>query len=456
MAGLIGTAAFPLSLGALPSNPDVVVIGAGAAGIAAAKRLMAEGKSVVVVEAADRIGGRAYTESETFGVPYDHGAAWLQGPANLPHPVLARELGFTLFDYTNASEAEFVEGRRANSTERNRFYQTWEAVEDALDDADDRDVAASEVIPADLPFSAAVQTWMGALDFGVDFTDLSTADYNAFGDYAIDYLVREGYGALVAKLGEAIPVKLSTPVTAIDWSGDGVRVETADGTISAQACIVTVSTGVLASNAIRFTPDLPDWKSEAIANVPMGLLEKVALQFDGARFGLSENAIMTKLIDGDVPAEACYFLTFPTGYDLAVGFVGGKFGWDIGRAGEDAVVDFALSEFVKMVGSDARRHFIKGHFSDWGNNALTQGAYSAARPGHHAARQDLGRPLGDRVFFAGEAMGGAYLTLCTGAHLSGEAVAAEVVATLNDGAGCTSCDTRRRAMRRLERDEEAQ
>lgn len=83
-----------------------------------------------------------------------------------------------------------------------------------------------------------------------------------------------------------------------------------------------------------------------------------------------------------------------------------------------------------MIGSDARRHFVNGHLSEWENNPLTRGAYAAARPGQSAARADLGRPLGDRVLFAGEAMANPYFALCSGAHLSGEHTAAEVAATL--------------------------
>ena len=275
------------------------------------------------------------------------------------------------------------------------------------------------------------------MDFGVDFADLSTADFNVYADLETNYLIREGLGTVVASMADGLPIQLSTPARAIDWSGDGVRVETDAGTIRAKACIVTVSTGVLAAGAIRFTPELPDWKSEAIQRVPMGLLAKIALQFDGETFGLSANAFLSYQLAGSVPAEACYFLTFPFGSNVAVGFVGGSFGWELSRAGPDAAIAFALEEFEKMVGSGARRHFVKGHFTDWAENPLTLGAYAAAKPGHHAARAELGRPLGGRVFFAGEALAGAYIALCSGAYLSGDATAGAVAATLD--AGCGGC-----------------
>jgi monoamine oxidase len=313
-------------------------------------------------------------------------------------------------------------------------------------------VAASTVIPAGLPYSTAVQSWIGPLDHGVDFADLSTADFNVYAKRETDFLVHEGMGTLVALFGEGLPVRLSTAATRIDWSGPGVVVETTVGTIAASACIITVSTGVLASGAIRFTPDLPVDRQEAIADVPMGLLEKVGLMFDGARFGLPDTGLLTQLYEGPVPAAACQFLTFPTGHDYVVGFVGGSFGWSLAAEGAEAAIDFALAEFVRAVGSDAHRHFIGGHFSGWAHNPLTFGSYSAARPGRHASRDTLGQPLGDRVFFAGEAVAGDHIALMSGAHLSGERVAGDVIAVLEGRSACGSCDARHQRLRQLKGD----
>lgn len=446
LAATAGAFAAPTVTRALPTNPDVVVIGAGSAGIAAAHRLMSAGKSVVVVEAAGRIGGRAYTESGTFGVPYDHGCAWLQGPRDLPHVSLAKELGYTLVDHGSARDEFFVGDRRATFDEKSAYDRAFATLWDSVWDAGD--VSVDSVVPKDLRYRAEAFTW-SATSYAVDMTDCSTADVNSYIDYEVDYLVREGLGALVAHLGRDIPVKLQTAATVVDWSGPGVRVETDAGTIEASACIVTVSTGVLGAGAIRFTPDLPAEKSDAIADVPMGLLTKIALQFDGARFGLGENDWLSYAIPQEVPARACYFVTFPTGLDLMVGFVGGQFAWDLSAEGSNAAIDFALGEVVKMVGSDARKHFVKGHMTDWHANPLTRGAYAAARPGRHSARAILKAPLGDRVFFAGEAVGVPLAALCSGAHISGETAADAVVASLDAGASCSSCDARGRQKRRL-------
>lgn len=448
LVGMAATLASAPLLRAQTANPDVVVIGAGSAGIAAARRVIASGKTVQVIEAADRIGGRAYTESETFGVPYDHGCAWLQGPDDLPHLDAAKELGFGLHDHNNAQDVLYVGDRRASFSERSQYDRAFARLYEAL--YTEKDVSAGSLIDVKRPFDSAAQTWTGPLDFGVDLKDLSTADYNAYPEYDVNYLVHEGLGAIVAHLGRALPVSLNTAATVIDWSGPEVTVETTQGSIRTKKVIVTVSTGVLSSGAIRFTPDLPATKAQAIDDVPMGLLARIALQFDGERFGLPESGFLSYAVPDDLPAEAAYFLTFPTGHEIAVGFVGGAFGWDLSKQGEAAAVDFALGEFVKAMGSDARKHFVKGHMSGWANNPLTLGAYAAARPGRASSRATLAEPLGDSVFFAGEAVANGYIALLSGAHMSGDSVARTVIETLGGAAGCTSCDAKHQNKRKVD------
>ncbi len=425
---------------ALPTNPDVVVIGAGSAGLAAARQLIDFGLEVVIVEAAGRIGGRAWTESDTLGAPFDRGASWLQGPADAPHLAQARALGFGLRDHSNPRDMLFIGNRGADGTERRQRDRAWSAFYAALASARG-DVAADTVVPMDAPFAKSVATWMGPMDFGVDIDQLSRQDWYSFADYDANYLVREGLGTIVASLGEGLPVQLDTEVQRVDWSGEGVRVETTAGTLQARACIVTVSTGVLASGAIRFTPDLPDVKQTAIADLPMGQLLKVGLMFDGARFGLSPDDFVSHDIEGPLPAEACYYLAFPAGHDYMIGFMGGSFGRAMEREGEEAAIAFALERLVDILGSDVRRHFVRGTMAGWDGNPRTRGAYSAARPGGFAARRVLAEPLGDRVFFAGEAMATPYATLVTGAHMHGARVAEDVAFTL-DAPGCSSCAAR--------------
>ena len=431
LTSLLATVALPAWAQTIPTSPDVVIIGAGSAGLSAARTLIAQGKSVVIVEGADRIGGRAYTESDTFGVPYDHGCFNVMGPKNFAYLEMAKEWGFDLHYMKGAGEAVFVNGRRATPDDDELYDYAWTRIRRSLDEAGKAglDVSAASVMPDDInrmKFAGLCRTWIGPMDFSVDFKDLSVQDWWQYGEVPSNYMIKQGYGALVARMGENLPVKLNTPATRVDWSGNGVAVETPAGTIRAKACIVTVSTGVLNAGSIKFTPELPDWKQQAIGHLPMGLLAKVTLQFDGERFGLGPNKWLSYLVPNDMPAEACYFLTWPFGFDIMIGWIGGQFGWKLSAAGTDAAVDFALGEVVKMVGSDARKHFIKGHLTGWAGNPWVYGAYAAATPGHYGARAELAKPLADRLFFAGEAVAGPYIMLCSGAYMSGEAVAREV------------------------------
>ena len=433
LSSLLATASLPVWAQTMPLNPDVVIIGAGSAGLSAARTLISEGKSVIIVEGSDRIGGRAYTESDTFGVPLDHGCSWVMGPKDLAYVEKAKEWDFKLLNHKGSSEAFFVNDHLATSAEKKLHNKAWGAIESALAKAGRKglDVPASSVIPADLEFSGNPQTWSGAMDWAVDFEDLSTMDYWQYGDIENNYMIKEGYGTLVSRMGTGLPVQLNTPATSVDWSGDGVSVETPAGTIRAKACIVTVSTGVLNAGSIKFTPELPDWKQTAISNLPMGLLAKITLQFDDERFGLAPNQWMSYWVPNDMPAEACYFLTWPFGFNIMVGFIGGEFGWQLSAEGPNAAIDFALEELTKIFGSKVRKSFIKGHLTGWAENPWTYGAYAAARPGHYDARAGLARSLDDRLFFAGEAVAIPYVQLCGGALISGESVAQEVASIIN-------------------------
>ncbi|WP_371225319.1 flavin monoamine oxidase family protein [Roseovarius sp. 2305UL8-3] len=429
LSGLAAFGAAP-ALASTPSGDvDVVIIGAGIAGLTAARTLMEAGHSVTVIEAADRIGGRAYTESDTFGVPFDHGCSWINHADKNPWALLAKRGGFELLDHTSAGSAYYVDGELANSAQRKANNQAWGAVTDALAKAGTAglDVAASTVMPEGMDGIGLPQTWIGPMDWGVDFKDLSTKDYWNSEDSYQDLLVREGLGSVVAHYGRDVPVSLNTPAKSISWGGDGVLVETDSGTIRAKACICTVSTGVLQSNAINFSSPLPDWKQAAIDDLPMGLLAKVTLQFDDTRLGFIPNHWMDYYVPNELPAEAAYFLTWPFDFNYMVGFIGGDFGWELSRAGQDAAVDFALGEVVKIAGSKARDMFIKGHLTDWATNPLVLGGYAAARPGRHDARADLARPVEDRLFFAGEAMATPYNALCSGAFFSGRDTAQNVI-----------------------------
>jgi monoamine oxidase len=152
--------------------------------------------------------------------------------------------------------------------------------------------------------------------------------------------------------------------------------------------------------------------------------------FDGARLGLGENNWVTYQVPGEMPAKACYFIAWPCGHDYLFGNIGGQLGWDLSKEHSDVTVDFAMQELVRLVGSDARKHFIKGFRTDWANDDNALGAYAAVKPGHHGVRKMLEAPIGDKVFFAGEAMGGGHSALVSGAYTSGQRAARKLCKVL--------------------------
>jgi monoamine oxidase len=418
--GFLGALGAGVLLGAQSagSSVDVVIIGAGSAGLQAAKRLQELGKSVTVIEARGRIGGRAFTDTQTFGVPFDFGCAWLHKADDNPYKPLADQWGYTLQLHSTTLEGLYFRDRQATAEELKLSEKSEEALSKRLDKLGARkDVAASNAVRRKSEIDDAMATFHGAMSSAVDLDELSTKDYMNIGtDVAPNYLVKEGYGTLVAQFGKNIPVSLNTAARWIRYDGQGVQVETNKGTLTAKACIITSSTGVLAAEKIRFDPVLPVWKQEAIGGLPMGLLAKIPLQFSKPEFRYKA---FEDVLRENYGKRDTYFLCWPFQLPLLVGFVGGDFAWELSAAGEEEAVDFGRNALRSMFGSDVDKYFVKGSFTKWASDPWALGAYAAATPGQAGAREGLRRPVADRLFFAGEACAPRWTQTCGGAALSG-------------------------------------
>ncbi len=429
LGGLASLAAQPV-WAALPTNPDVVVVGAGAAGLAAARTLLDRGKSVVVLEARNRIGGRAWTDNDTFGVPFDHGCSILHSADRNPWFTMAQQSGYTLFPIHGDTEVVYVGKRKATHQELAVYDRTWTRLNRAISEAGEqgRDASAASVSPRDKPWIYVAEAWLGPMCMGVDLEDISCVDSSRMADLEPNWHIKEGFGTLVAEYGRGLPVRLGAPVSCVRWGPKGVAVDTPDGMLQAKACLITVSTGVLGAETITFDPPLPDWKREAIAHVPMGLLAMIPLKFEGTRFGLPANFWFSHYVES---TDACFFLNWPFHFDLMIGWVGGKFAWELTEAGVDVAVDFALETLRKMFGSDVDKHFVGGTLTGWGADPLTRGSYASAQPGHAHQREQLARPIADTLFFAGEACSVEFAQTCGGAYLNGVETAERVAEALD-------------------------
>ena len=409
-----------------PREPDVVVIGAGSAGIAAAQTLQAAGRSVVVLEAMGRIGGRAWTDTQSFGVPFDQGCAWLHKSTANPYTDYARTNGFDVRPHEYDLEDVYFGRRRGGPGVADRVNKIEEKMSDQIAEFP-RDTAASRAVQVATPAEEAAADYLSSMDFAVDMDELSTFDYGHADDLEPNLLCRQGFGSIVAKRGQGLPVRLGTPARRVRWGGKGVVIETEAGDIRAKACVVTASTGALAAGTVRFDPEPRAAWQDALADVPMGMLAKIPLRTPGERFGVKP---FTDILVERRGEQDIYFLSYPFDTDLMIGFVGGDFGWELSAAGQDAAVDFAKQALADMFGSAAPRKVDKGLLTGWASNPWTRGAYAAARPGHYASRAELARPFGNKVFFAGEALADGLIQTCGGAFNSGVKTARAVHAAL--------------------------
>jgi monoamine oxidase len=407
------------------SDLDAVVIGAGAAGLAAAKTLVARGFAVQVIEARGRVGGRAHTETALYGVPVDLGCAWLHSADINPFRAIAAELGFTVVESGPAWGARRriakLSPAKTAAIERT-IAEGLKAISAAGEQG--RDVAASEVLPQNAPgrpLLDAILSWI----HGADPVQVSTLDAARYHDTGYNWPVLQGYGALVAAYGAGLPVKLSTPALAIDWQGPSVRVETPSGTLAARAAIVTLPTGVLADEKVRFRPALPAAKLAAIEHLPLGVADKVFFRVTGDPFGLPADSYVRGRHDS---SRTSAIQIRPFGRDIISCYLGGSYARELEETG--AMIDAVWGELVNAFGSGVRGHLEAPQATAWFLDPHARGSYSAALPGHAHRRADLAAPLDDRLFFAGEACSPDFFSTCHGAHLSGITAASAVADTL--------------------------
>ena len=417
----------------MSTETDVIIIGAGAAGLSAAKELSRIGLTYRVVEGSHRIGGRAYSEEIAPGVWFDLGCAWLVGGATNPFVPIADELGITLGKDKSAKfkleNHRFQRnGEPLNADQRAaclRYYDdSYKAITAAAEQG--RDVAISNVIDLENEFAAPLLGSIASA-WGMDLDLVSTADFaSATGE--LGFPVLHGYGNLVASWGADVAVSLNTRVEKIDWSGHGVTVETPKGTITGRTALSTVSTGILASGDILFTPDLPDWKTEAINGLPMGTENKMGVHFDTDVFGPDGRGHYSTWNDDGSTAKVDASVM---GLNTAHVFVGGRHGVWLEKQGQQACHDFAVDRVADIFGHDIRKHVNRSIVTAWSTEPWTRGTWACALPGQAHQRAHLERSVDERLFFAGEATVYGGQGTCHGAYLSGIRAAQEIAAQLN-------------------------
>jgi monoamine oxidase len=407
----------------LPSSVDVAIIGAGAAGLGAAHALKDSGLSVIVLEARDRVGGRAHTILAAPNIVFDLGCGWLHSANKNSFVEIAKQLNFEI-DTTRPPWREQSFDTGFPLSERQDFIAALDAFYDRAEEAaisGGDDTASRYLEPGNRwnPMIHAISTFVN----GCELDQVSIRDMEAYEDTGINWRVRRGFGALMTAYGAPCPLALNTEVTSIDHSGSRVRIETSRGSLTASKVIVTVPTNLIADEAIRFHPALPA-KVEAARGLPLGVDDKVMLALDDPdalpKDGNLRGATMRTAMGS--------FHLRPFGQPCIEGFFGGTFARELEDAGDGAFAAESIDQIVALLGSDFRRKLKPLAESRWAHDPFARGAYSHALPGHAGDRAVLAAPVDGRLFFAGEATSPNFFSTAHGARDSGERAAREIIA----------------------------
>jgi len=376
---------------------DVVIVGAGAAGIAACRHLAAAKLRVVVLEARDRIGGRAWTVPTAIGKPIDLGCEWLHSADINPWSEIAVTLGFSLDkmppDWT--SRIAIHHGEDAN----NDWQRAREEFEEAYECAAQLpyDQPASALLPPGGRWNKlfdAISTWAN----GAELDCVSVKDRQNYDNTSINWRCYDGYGALMNAYAAGLPIERETVVRAIDHSDRRIRISTNRGDLTAAAVIVTISTSLIAEDSIRFIPPLPQVR-EAAHGLPCGVANKCFLALDGA----NPPETYRHLIGRTDRTETGNYQIRPHGWPVISCYFGGQLSLQLEKDGPEAMAAFGIDELAGIYGNEIRARLRLIASSAWGIDPFARGSYSCALPGHADDRAILARPIDDRLFFAGEA-----------------------------------------------------
>jgi monoamine oxidase len=409
----------------MTTNADVVIVGAGAAGIAAARRLATSGLSAMVLEATGRIGGRAWT-CDVAGLHLDLGCGWLHSADRNPWTRVAEAAGFAIDRRAPAwgrqyrdlgfSQVEQAAATQALTDWRRRMMETPPASD-----------CAADALEPDGEWNDYLQAMSGFLT-GAGLERISVADYIAYdaASTGCNWRAPAGYGSLVAaSLPRAIDLRLSTPVESIELDSRAVVLATPVGAVRTRAVILTVSTAVLAGGTIMLPHELDPWR-HAAARLPLGRNEKLFLEITGDSPFVPETRVLGNPRDR---RTGVYYIR-PFGWPVIECFLGDQGARMVEELGPAAGFAHAIDQLVALFGSAVSRSLRPLVASSWSRMTHVGGAYSYALPGHAAAREDLARPFEQRFFFAGEATHVHDYSTAHGAHDSGVRAAEEAIAAL--------------------------
>ena len=416
---------FPANLyvDAMTASYDVIVIGAGAAGIGAGRELARRNANFCILEARDRVGGRAWTSNCGTPWPFDLGCEWLHSADRNVLATLASELGIALDKAVPPWRRRHLQ-RGFGDAEQDAFAAESDAFFARLEDAAEtarrtgRDRPASEFIdPA--------ARWSGFLDAistyynGAPLDRVSVLDFDAYTDTEVNWRAVGGYGALIEKAAAGLPIRLDCPVTRVDTTGRAITVESNAGTLIAGAVIVTISSNMVAAGAIAFAPALDDHRAAA-AGLPLGIADKVFFALDQPDVFQPD----TRLIGAPERRDTGSYALRSHGRPIVEGYFGGDYARHLEAGGPAAFFDAARREISEAFGRDVGAMLRPIAATAWASDPYALGSYSHALPGHADARAKLAAPVDGRLLFAGEATSPHFFSTAHGAFEEGAKAAA--------------------------------
>jgi monoamine oxidase len=404
---------------------DVVIVGAGAAGIGALRRLAGTGLSAVALEARPRIGGRALTLHPNPDLPVDAGCGWLHSADENPLAPLVEAAGFAL-DKTpphwtrQAGNLEFsAEDQAAFGKD---FQKFWANIHEAAKTGVDR--PASDLFDPNDRWNHLIDA-ISSYYNGAEHDQVSVLDFDAYDDSGVNWRVKDGYGTAIAALADRARIVTDCEVRTIHHDGPDVRVETNRGTVTARAVIVTLPTSLIAEGRVAFSPALPE-KQAAAACLPLGLADKAFLRLAEPEAFEVEGHLFGRI---DRAETGSYHLR-PFGRPYIEVYFGGRLAHSLEAEGAGAFAAFALEELTGLLGSDVRKTIRPIAETAWAREPFSRGAYSHALPGHAGDRAILAAPVGP-LLFAGEATHASWYSTAHGAWASGLRAAEEALALLS-------------------------